>query len=372
MLFLTLDVVGWSTYATTLAASTGARDDIDAVHLRYGGRGIKRLFSVPVPPGRGFLDSNVRRVILARWLIQRWLTGPLDLTRFDVVHATPQSYAIGFLEAARRTQTAVSTLIDATVRQEKGALGYSDFEVRRRWSPLIDIEQQVFAAADLVVATSRWAGDAARADFGVAEERLLVSPLRLPRSFAAGLPMADPVHRPARIVFVGLDWRRKGGHRLLQWHQAYWADQAELHLCTEAGPSRGARNVFHHGLVPHDELIHRLLPTMDLFVLPTNRDMTPWAVVEAAAVGLPVVSSSIGGIGEMVVDGVTGILVDPGDDRAYIEAIGRLLADPPLRQRMGAAARQHVDASSADTGHDHVLDRLVDLGRGAQGAERRL
>lgn len=368
MLFLTLDVVGWSTYASTIAASTKVRDDIDAVHLRYQGRGIKRLFSAPVPAGRGVMDSNVRRVILARWLIRRWLNGPLDLSRFDVVHVTPQLYATGFIDAARRTATPLSTLLDATVRQEKGALvRHSDAEVWRRWRPLIEVEQEVFDAADLVVATSQWAADGARTDFGVSDEKLLVSPLRLPRRPSGELPVADPVHQPARIVFVGLDWRRKGGDRLLRWHQDHWSDRAELHLCTPVSPPQGLRNVFHHGLVPHEELVNRLLPSMDLFVLPTTRDMTPWAVMEAAAVGLPIVSSTVGAIGEMVLDGVTGFLLDPADERGFIQAVERLLADPASRQRMGAAARRHVDASSATTGHDQVLDRLIDLGRQARG-----
>lgn len=367
ILFLTLDAFGWSTYASTLAASTAERSDIDAVHLRYGARGIKRLFSVPVPGGRGLFDSNVRRVRLAQWLIERWLQGPLDLNRFDVVHVTPQLYAVGFVEAARRSGTPLSTLIDATVRQEKRALvGGSDLEVRRRWSPLIAVEQEVFDAASLVVSTSRWAADAARTDFGVPEDRLLVSPFRLPHKVASSLPMSNPVHDPPRIVFVGLDWHRKGGQRLLDWHQAYWADRAELHLCTSATPPRGVRNVFHHGLVPHEELLNKVLPTMDVFVLPTERDMTPWAVYEAAVVGLPIVSSSVGAIGEMVIDGVTGLLLDPADDQGYVNAVERLLGDPALRQRMGAAGRRHMESTAAVTGHGQVLDRLVTLGQAAR------
>ena len=47
---------------------------------------------------------------------------------------------------------------------------------------------------------------------------------------------------------------------------------------------------------------------MDLFVLPTTSDMSPFAISEAATAGLPIVSSAIGGIGELVRDGVTGIL----------------------------------------------------------------
>jgi glycosyltransferase involved in cell wall biosynthesis len=65
-------------------------------------------------------------------------------------------------------------------------------------------------------------------------------------------------------------------------------------------------------------------------------------VVEAMASGLPVVASRVGGIPEIVVDGVTGLLVPAGDPAALAVAIERLLADPELAQRMGAAGRERV------------------------------
>src|SRR6476660_2973381 len=144
ILFLTLDVMGWSTYGSTMVESTATRDDIDAVHLLFSARGARRLISAPVPGGRGLLDSNVRRVLLASWLINRWLAGSVDLAEFDVVHVTPQQYAHGFLDAVRRTGVPLSTLLDSTVLQEKGELsGRSEAEVKRRWGPLAEVERSV-------------------------------------------------------------------------------------------------------------------------------------------------------------------------------------------------------------------------------------
>ncbi|HEY8744840.1 MAG TPA: glycosyltransferase family 4 protein [Chloroflexota bacterium] len=64
--------------------------------------------------------------------------------------------------------------------------------------------------------------------------------------------------------------------------------------------------------------------------------------LEAAAAGKPVVSSRVGGIPEIVEDGVTGLLVPPGDDAALAQALNRLREDAPLRQSMGSTARRGV------------------------------
>ena len=72
----------------------------------------------------------------------------------------------------------------------------------------------------------------------------------------------------------------------------------------------------------------------------------PNAVMEAMAAGLPIVAFRVGGIPEIVEDGVTGILVDPGDVQGLAEAIARVAADPQWRVAAGAAARRRVEELS--------------------------
>jgi len=79
-------------------------------------------------------------------------------------------------------------------------------------------------------------------------------------------------------------------------------------------------------------------------------------VIEAMAGGSPVVASKIGGIPEIIDDGVSGILVPPGDPDALRRALADLLADPERRLAMGRAARQRsLDFTAAE-----VVPRLED------------
>jgi len=98
------------------------------------------------------------------------------------------------------------------------------------------------------------------------------------------------------------------------------------------------------GRVPHKEVL-KYYQAADVFVLPSIADEgLPMTVIEAMAVGLPIVASRIGGIPEAVADGKTGLLVKPGDIEELETALVKLLADEDLRLRMGEKARQVAKA----------------------------
>jgi len=86
-----------------------------------------------------------------------------------------------------------------------------------------------------------------------------------------------------------------------------------------------------------------LLAASDAFVLPSLFEGTPLALLEAMAAGMPVVSSAIPGTDEVVSDGETGLLVRAGDADALADALRRIVAEPELRARLGAAARRRAE-----------------------------
>lgn len=105
------------------------------------------------------------------------------------------------------------------------------------------------------------------------------------------------------------------------------------------------------------------LAAADLFVLSSRSEGLPLSILEAMAVGLPVVASGVGGVPEVVVEGETGLLVPPGDPQSLADAIERLLDDSALRRRLGAAGRIRVaeqfDLASAQRAHLDLYLSLV-------------
>jgi glycosyltransferase involved in cell wall biosynthesis len=88
-----------------------------------------------------------------------------------------------------------------------------------------------------------------------------------------------------------------------------------------------------------------VLASADLFVLASRSEGFPISVLEAMAAGLPVVASDVGGVGEAVIDGETGLLVPPGDAAALAEALSALLHDVTRRRVMGTRGRARASAS---------------------------
>ncbi|WP_051551257.1 glycosyltransferase family 4 protein [Nocardioides sp. URHA0020] len=99
-----------------------------------------------------------------------------------------------------------------------------------------------------------------------------------------------------------------------------------------------------------------LLARADVYVLTSDAENCPLSLLEAMAAGLPVVATTVGGVPEVVRDGVDGLLCPAGDAAALAAALRRLSADPHLRARLGASARQRVLDSYT---LDHCLDGLL-------------
>lgn len=108
---------------------------------------------------------------------------------------------------------------------------------------------------------------------------------------------------------------------------------------------------------------------IDLFVLPSTWEGFGYVIVEAGAACRPSVAFDLSSNPEVVVDGTTGFLVEPGNVRQFAGRVRTLVEDRALRVRMGEAARQ--DVASRFT-QEHALDRIeAFLGLGATAAAAR-
>lgn len=120
------------------------------------------------------------------------------------------------------------------------------------------------------------------------------------------------------------------------------------------GSSLEERTVFTGYLEDHDLI--PLYAESDVFVLPSFEEGFGMVVSEAMAAGTPVVASDINGVRQQVKNGETGLLVEPGDERAIESALYNLLNDRAKRERMGRASRSYAERFSWETITDQYIE----------------
>ena len=360
ILFLHSQTLGFATHSRSLEVYSEAHPEIDAVHVRLRPTAALRTVGRQVPgAARSGLDFHrLRHSRLWEREMRRWFRSSLPLSRFDLVHVMTQHQAIALSHIPFPTRPAMVVQIDATTKQECEAFGLG-----RAWRrSSIRREQRVFEASSLVVGWSQWAIDSVMDDYAVPAGRVMLS-----RPAPLVAPGASPAERPsravARIGFIGNAWTRKGGDRLLRWHQNRWKDRAELHIYGDVPDlAAGARNVVRYGPIPHAELLDLHLPMLDMVVVPTLQDTLLLSGVEAASRGVPVITSRLAGVSETVVHGVTGFLCRHDREEEFIQSVDALLDNPGKRREMGRAAVEYVqDQWNADRWHRPFMDTLVEI-----------
>ena len=285
-------------------------------------------------PGRGYRDFGLAYGEgMSRNLRRRpWAVPPLLISmtraarraarRADVVHA--HWLPTGF-PAALSGKPFVLTLHG------------TDVELARHGPP---VARRIVRRAAVVIGVSRALTDAAR-DLGARDARFVPNGVAVPDRVAAEA-------EPAEVLFAGRLSPEKGIEDLL-------AVADGLHLVVAGdGPLR-PQVPQALGMLPRERLYERL-DRAAVVVFPSRRDGFPVACAEAMAHGRAVVATAVGGLPDMVVDGETGLLVPPGEPAALRAAVDRLLADPELRARLGAAARERI---AGLCGWDRVVDQTL-------------
>lgn len=197
-----------------------------------------------------------------------------------------------------------------------------------------------FSPAAGFVAWSNWTRGSLIEDYGFHPDDVAVIPPGVNLDwFTAG----ERSHDLPRILFVGGDFHRKGGDVLLDVFRKRLRGRAELVLVTREPVSEEPGVTVHHDVVANSDRLRTLYATCDIFALPTSADCYSLVCIEALASGLPTVTTRVGGIPDIVIEGETGFLADVGDAGRVGDALELLVGDPARRAKMSAACR--VDAA---------------------------
>ena len=230
-------------------------------------------------------------------------------------------------------------------------------------TPLRGLRNRAVTSAAHIVTPSAFLGELAHG-WGAAPDGVTVLPNPAPS--ALGPPReevrADFGFAEPTFVFAGRLTEQKG---LVLGVEACRRAGAALVVAGD-GPERrrieGQGYARMLGPLPRERVLD-LFRAADAALLPSVWENFPHSVVEALAVGTPVISTRVGGVAEVVVDGVNGLLVEPGDVAALAAAIRRFVDEPELAAELRRNAAASVEAFSADRIYGALEEVLAQASR---------
>jgi glycosyltransferase involved in cell wall biosynthesis len=291
------------------------------------------------------------------------LTRPLDLAavraltsilrdfRADVVHSHEFTMAIYGAAAAKRAHarhviTMHGGLYYATAWRRRAALRWA----MRRSAALVGVSDATASAL--------------QRNLGIARSKLHVVPNGIPlRTGVRARLRSELALAPGELLIVSVgNLYAVKGHAVLIDALATLRDRAGWRLAIAGRGEEEPRLRAQAATASIGDRVHLLgfrddvadiLAAGDVFTMPSLSEGLPLALVEGMSFGLPVVVTGVGGVPEVVTDGVEGLIVPPSDPGALATALAELLQNASRRQQMGAAARTRAV-------RDYALSTMAD------------
>jgi glycosyltransferase involved in cell wall biosynthesis len=224
------------------------------------------------------------------------------------------------------------------------------------------LSKVVQEADELIVLSSQWQEFYSR-NLGRSREKIsvLINPTQPPDA----LPDRGH-HERVQFLFMGRMGTRKGTFELLEAFAALptearqrarlvFAGDGMVEELRTAARAVGSDVAVHSWLSAEDR--DKLLGASDVLVLPSRAEGVPMAILEAMSHGIPVITTPVGGIPDVVTDMKEGLFIGVGDQTALTAAMTRLIDDPELRCMLGSGARARAESLSIT----HYAERLMKL-----------
>ncbi len=277
--------------------------------------------------------------------IERWL----DTIDCDALFAPVGSSMIAYLE----TDRPVVYVADATFALLEDSYPVFTRLLSSSSRQAHEIEQRAIDRSTRVVYASEWAADSARRDYQCDPAKIRIEPFgcNLERVPSRSIAEARDVRAPIRLLFIAAEWERKGGDTALDTLAALEASGVDAELrVIGVDPPKGIPRVTALGFLDKNdptqaERYAAELESATVLLAPTKQDCSPMVYAEAAAFGLPCVTSDVGGVASLVLDGPTGrVLPANSDGSRYAECIREIVSDPARYRAMALAARDRYES----------------------------
>ncbi|MBC8137692.1 MAG: glycosyltransferase family 4 protein [Fibrella sp.] len=330
--------LGHTTFYKNLRSVVENHTDIQAtwIEIRFDNPGL--IFRLP----------KLRNDIVLRAGVQTYqkLRDATRKQQFDAIYFHTQLPAVLSHSFMRRIPSVVS--IDSTPKQflalgkHYGLTDNPRSFLQRRNESWYD---RVFNTSAAVFCWSQWAADSVVQDYGLPASRTQV--------FQPGVDLSTwvPSHgtqgEEVKLLFVGGDFFRKGGDLLLRWMRECAPPWCSLDVVTRDTVPDTPRVRVHHDIQPNSDVLKALYRGADLFVFPTFADVAGLVLTEAMASGLPVLTTGIAAIPELVTSKTGSVqpagLIPPEHWEALEQKLTHLVHDKSRLRAMGQAARAHAE-----------------------------
>ncbi|MGF1519766.1 MAG: glycosyltransferase family 4 protein [Nodosilinea sp.] len=226
-------------------------------------------------------------------------------------------------------------------------------ETRRR---LFQVEGEALQRCDRVILTSEWAAQSAMALYDLPRDKIRIIPRGASRPQDLTQPQLETIitQRPAapcRLLFIGVNWQRKGGPMALEVARLLNQQGLDTELwvvgCQPSGIAELPSFVRPYGFIDRataagEAQFADLLSSAHFLIFPTQADTFGVAICEANAAGLPCVAAAVGGIPTVLQADTNGRAFDPTATAAdYAAYIAALMVDYPRYQHLALSAWQH-------------------------------
>lgn len=318
------------------------------MHVGYSGKSIYERLLEEAEPDRltvertDWLDARLRGDRWSRLALlterRRWLKASRADTVFAIQQDCGASFAVSLLAARSLGLRVVSSIRQMPPTDRPPRLPEVSrwaAVLRRRWSA---------SCCDAIIFNSRRVCDAYARIYGYSRDRLHV--IHNGTSVVERAPSPHP-NDTLTIATAGRLTEAKGVDEVLSvfaklaarfphLHLVYFGDGPLRSLLARRADALGLSHRVHFsGYQPEGEA---LLEEVDIYLQLSHRESMSNSVMEAMARGIPCIVTDVGGLPEMIEEGVSGLIVRPGDVDGCSRAVERLLTDSALRRRMGTAA----------------------------------